>query len=94
MPKLSKNDMQEIMKLFEDELSLLIRIDRIEKMDLRQRINNVVLPILEMDIPNSTFFMDIVEDRLNDVVNMFMDGYEFKKKLERKVSRKLKNKRF
>ena len=84
--------MQEIMKLFEDELSLLIRMDRIEKMDLRQRINNVVLPILEMNIPNSKFFMDIVEDRLNDVVKLFTDGYEFKKKLERKVRKKLKNK--
>jgi hypothetical protein len=38
--------------------------------------------------------MDIVEDRLHDVFDRFMDGYEFKKKLERKVTEKLKNKRF
>jgi hypothetical protein len=43
-----------------------------------------------MDIPHSTIFMDIVEDRLHDVLDMFMDTYEFKKKLERKVNEKLK----
>ena len=86
--------MQEIMKLFDHELSLLIRMDRFEKMDFRKKINNIVLPILEMDIPHPKIFMDIVEDRLHDVLNTFMDGYEFKKKLERKVTEKLKNKRF
>jgi hypothetical protein len=86
MAKLSKNDMQEIMKLFDHELNLLIRIDRLEKMDFRKKINNIVLPILEMDIPHPTIFMDIVEDRLYDVLNMFIDGYEFRKKLERKVT--------
>jgi hypothetical protein len=93
MAKLSKEDMQEIMKLFDHELNLLIRMDRLEKMDLRKRINNIVLPILEMDIPHPTIFMDIVEDRLHDVFDRFMDGYEFKKKLERKVTEKLKYKR-
>jgi hypothetical protein len=86
--------MQEIMKLFDYELNLLIRIDRFEKMDLRKKINNIVLPILKMDIPHPTIFMDIVEDRLYEVLNMFTDGYEFKKKLEGKVTEKLKNKRF
>lgn len=85
--------MQEIMKLFDHELSLLIRLDRFEKMDLRKSINNIVLPILEMDIQHPKLFMDIVEDRLHDVLNLFVDGYEFKKKLERKLTEKLKYKR-
>jgi len=93
MPKLSKNDMQEIMKLFDHELSLLIRMDLFEKIDLRKKINNIVLPILEMDIPHPKIFMDIVEDRIHDVLDIFIDGYEFKKKLERKVNEKLKYKR-
>ena len=85
--------MQEIMKLFDHELSLLIRLDRFEKMDLRKRINNIILPILEMDIQHPKLFMEIVEDRLHDVLNLFVDGYEFKKKLERKLTEKLKYKR-
>ena len=93
MTSLNKRDIQEIFKLFEDELSLLMRIDRLEKMEIRKRIKDVIIPMSELDIKKPNIFMDILEDKLHDVFDLFVDGYEFRKKLERKVIEKLKNQR-
>jgi hypothetical protein len=94
MASLNKKDIGEILKFFENELNLLIRIDKFEKMEIRKRINDVITPMSELEIRKPNIFMDIVEDKLHDVFDLFIDGYEFRKKLERKVTKKLKNKRF
>ncbi len=93
MGSLNNKDIQEILKLFENELSLLIRLDKFEKMEIRKRIKDAIIPVSEMDIKRSNIFMDIFEEKLHDIFNLFIDGYEFRKKLERKLSEKLKNKR-
>ena len=79
--------------MFENELNLLIRIDRLEKMEMRKKIKDVIIPISEMDIYKPNIFMDIVEEKLHDVFDLFIDGYEFRKKLERKLTEILKNQR-
>ncbi len=79
--------------MFENELNLLIRIDKLEKMEIRKIIKDVIIPISEMDIKKPNIFMDIVEEKLHDVFDLFIDGYEFRKKLERKLTEKLKNQR-
>jgi hypothetical protein len=91
MPSLSDNDMREILKMFEDQLNLLIRMDKLEKMDVRKKIMDVILPIFEMDIHQPKIIMEIVEDKLHDVFDLFIDGYEFKKKLAREINEKLKD---
>ncbi len=93
MASLNKKDIGEILKLFENELNLLIRIDKLEKMEIRKRIKDVIIPMLEMDIQKPNIFMEIVEEKLHNVFELFIDGYEFRKKLERKVIEKLKNQR-
>ena len=82
---LNKQDIQEIMKMFEHELSLLIRLDRVQKMEARKRITDAILPLPAMGIRQPKIFVDIVEDKLHDLIEMFLDGYEFRKKLARKV---------
>ncbi len=93
MAFLKKEDIREILKMFEDELNLLIRIDRLEKMEIRKKIQDVIMPLSEMDINKPNIFMDIVEEKLHDVFDLFIDGYEFRKNLERHLTEKLKNQR-
>jgi hypothetical protein len=72
---------QEILELFENQLSLLTRVDKLEKMKLRQRIRDVIQPTIRMGIRQPKILMEIFEDKLNDVFNLFYDGIEFKKNL-------------
>jgi hypothetical protein len=81
---------QEIIELFENQLSLLIRMDKLEKMEIRTRIRDVVLPAMRMDIRHPKILMNIMEDKLQDVFSLFQDGLEFKKKLAKKIDQKLK----
>jgi hypothetical protein len=84
--------LQEILELFENQLSLLIRMDKLEKMKIRKRIRDVVLLTLGMDIRHPKIFMNIMEDKLQDVFDLFHDGLEFKKKLAREIDQKFKMK--
>ncbi len=81
---------QEILELFENQLSLLIRMDKLEKMKIRKRIRDVVLLTLGIDIRHPKIFMNIMEDKLQDVFDLFHDGLEFKKKLAREIDQKFK----
>ena len=76
--------------MFEHELSLLIRLDRVQKMEARKRITDAILPLPAMGIRHPKIFVDIVEDKLHDLIETFLDGYEFKKKLARMVEEKFK----
>jgi len=76
---------QEILELFENQLSLLIRMDKFEKMEIRKRIRDVILPTMEMNIRHPQIFMNIMEDKLQDVFDLFYDGLGFKERLARKI---------
>ena len=78
------------MKLFEQELSALARMSKLEKMKMRKKITNVVYPTLTMNLRHSKVFMDIVEEKLHDVFDLFLDGWAFRKKLAKKMDEKLK----
>lgn len=92
MAALNNQDIIEILKLFEDQLNLLFRIDRLEKMEIRKKIKDAIMPLSGMNIKNSSIFMDIVEEKLHDVFPLFIDGYEFRKKIQRRVTEILKDK--
>ncbi len=92
MATLNRQDILEILKLFEDQLNLLFRIDRLEKMEIRKKTKDAIMPLAGMDLKNTSIFMDIVEEKLHDVFPLFVDAYEFRKKLERKVTEILKDK--
>ena len=90
MAILKNSEAREILNLFELELNLLIQMNKLEKMAIRKRISNTILPLLEMDIHQVTVFMDIIEQKLHDLFDLFVDGYEFRKKLEKKISKMFK----
>ena len=93
MAALNQKDIQEILKLFEKELNLLIRKDKLEKMEIRKRIKDAIWPLSVMEIKRTNIFMDIVEEKLHDTFDLFIDGVEFRRKLERRLSEILKKKR-
>ena len=90
MAALNQKDIQEILKLFENELNLLIRKDKLEKMEIRRRIKDAIQPLSAMERKRTNIFMDIVEEKLHDVFDLFNDGFEFRRKLEHSISDILK----
>jgi hypothetical protein len=81
---------QEIFELFENQLSLLSRTDRLEIMEIRRRTRDVIQPTIRMDIRQPEIYMETIEDKLDDVFNLFFNGMEFKKKLAKKIDKTLK----
>jgi hypothetical protein len=57
---------QEILELFENQLNLLARMDRLKKMEVRQRIRDVIQSTIRMDIRQPKVYMEIIEDKLNE----------------------------
>ncbi len=80
---------QEILELFENQLNLLSQKDRLEKMEIRRKIRDVIQATIRMDIRHPEIYMEIIEDKLDDVFNLFFDGTEFKKKLSKKIEQTL-----
>jgi len=81
---------QEILELFENQLNLLIRMDKLEKMDIRKRVRDAVLLTMGMDVRHPKIFMNVMEDKLHDVFSLFHDGLGFKKKLAIEIDQKFK----
>jgi hypothetical protein len=90
MASIQKKIIQEILELFENQLSLLIRMDKLEKMEIRKRVRDVVLLTMGMDVRHPKIFMNVMEDKLHDVFSLFHDGLGFKKKLAREIDQKFK----
>lgn len=81
---------QEILELLENQLNSLARMDRLKKMEVRQRFRDVIQSTIRMDIRQPKLYMEIIEDKLKDVFKLFYEGTEFKKKLARKIDQHLK----
>ena len=67
-------------------------MDKLEKMKLRKEISDTVRPVLATGIRQPKIFMEIMEDKLRRVFDLFIDGYDFRKKLERKFREEIKQK--
>jgi hypothetical protein len=83
-------DVQEILNFFEKELNCLKRLDKIEKMKVRREIANYLKPALLMKNQNPKVILYIIDDKLNDVLNLFYDKYGFLHDLTKLLSEKLK----
>ncbi len=82
--------MQDIIKIFENELNTLRGVPKVEKMKLRKRIVNVLNPALTVSNPRADAIMRMVDDKLDDVLDLFLDKYGFKKKFSYLLSEKLR----
>ena len=90
MPRMRQKHIGEIVKLFELELHCVSQVARAEKMKMRKRIVNVVIPALMVSDQTVKVFMGQVEEKISDVLDTFVDPWGFRKKLARRVDQKLK----
>ena len=86
MPRYQHKDVESILKLFELELSTLNNLSRIEKMKIRKRVANAILPALTSSNSQPDMFLNMVENKLRDVFDLFFDGWGFREKLHKRVS--------
>ena len=86
MPRYQHKDVESILKLFELELSSLHNLSRIEKMKIRKRVANAILPALNASKSVPDMFLNMVESKLRDVFDLFFDGWGFREKLHQRVN--------
>lgn len=85
MARYQHNDVESILKLFELELSTLNRLSRLDKMKIRKRVANAILPALAASNSEPDLFLNMVENKLRDVFDLFFDGWGFREKLHKRV---------
>ena len=85
MARYQHKDVESILRLFERELSTLHRLSRIEKMKIRKRVANAILPALNASKSEPDMFLNMVENKLRDVFDLFFDGWGFREKLHQHV---------
>ena len=85
MARYQHKDVESILKLFELELSTLNRLSRIEKMKIRKRVANAIIPALAASNSEPDMFLNVVENKLRDVFDLFFDGWGFREKLHQRV---------
>ena len=85
MARYQHKDVESILKLFELELSTLNRLSRLDKMKIRKRVANAILPALAASNSEPDMFLNMVENKLRDVFALFFDGWGFRKKLHKRV---------
>jgi hypothetical protein len=85
MAQYQHKEIEAILKLFERELANLGGLSKIEKMKIRKRVANSILPALTMSNSEADVFLNIVENKLKDVFDMFFDAWGFREKLHQLV---------
>ena len=85
MARYQHKDVESILKLFELELSTLNRLSRLDKMKIRKRVANAILPALAASNSEPDVFLNMVENKLRDVFALFFDGWGFREKLHKRV---------
>lgn len=86
MARYQHKDVESILKLFELELSTLHNLSRIEKMKIRKRVANAILPALNASKSEPDMFLNMVEGKLRDVFDLFFDGWGFRERLHQRVN--------
>lgn len=87
MIRYQHNEIEAILKLFEKELSAVNRLSKIEKMKIRKRVANSILPALTMSNSEPEVFLNIVENKLKDVFDLFFDAWGFRERLHTLIDR-------
>lgn len=93
MKRYQHSEIEAILKLFEKELATLNRLSRIEKMKIRKRVANSIIPALSASNSEPDAFINIIETKLRDVFNMFLDGWRFRENLRQQVGKINKQKK-
>ena len=81
MAKLRNRDIQKVIQVFDNELLLIPRATKIEKMKMRKKIVNFVQPALKSGTMKPEVFVLEVENKLSDILRQFIDSYGFHNRL-------------
>ena len=81
MPKLSYRATQKVIQLFDNEIMLIPRLSKVDRLKLRRKVLNVIQPALRSPIMTPQMFMGTVEEKLGRVISRFLDSYGFRIKL-------------
>lgn len=81
MAKLRNRDIQKVIQLFDNELLMIPRVSKIEKMKMRKKIINVVQPALKSTTMKPEVFILEVENKLSAILLQFLDSYGFRNRL-------------
>ncbi len=92
MARLKQKDIQDLLRLFDNELNTLSRMSKIEKMKIRKKVVNALSTASALHIKKSDLFMSTLEGKLHDVFDIFIDGWGFREKLDRKINEILQKK--
>ena len=93
MIRYQHKEIEAILKLFEKEMSTLNRLSKTEKMKIRKKVANSILPALSLSNSEPDIFLKIIENKLKDVFDLFFDSWGFRERLHTLVDRINKNKR-
>ena len=89
MSALKDQDAQKILQMFENELAMLPRVSRTDKMKLRKKITNTLMPLLHDPTVTDQRILRRIDARLGDVLSLFYDPNTFKSKLASLLAEKL-----
>jgi hypothetical protein len=93
MAKLRNKDIRKVIQLFDNELLMVPRVSKIDKMKMRKKIINVVQPALNSPTMKPEVFILEVEKKLSAILLQFTDSYGFRNRLTdliRKLNQKAK----
>jgi hypothetical protein len=85
MKRYKQSEIETILKLFEKELATLNRLTKFEKMKIRKRVTNSIISALSESNSKPDAFLNIIELKLRDVFNLFIDGWGFRNNLRQLV---------
>lgn len=85
MAKLRTKDIQKVIQIFDNEMLMIQRVSKIEKMKMRKKVVNVVQPALTSATTTPATFMHEAETKLSDIITRFIDSYGFQNRLAETV---------
>ena len=88
MAKLRSRDIQKVIQLFDNELLMIPRLSKVDKMKLRKKIINVLQPALNSTTMKPEVIVLEIEHKLSAILLQFIDSYGFRNRLT-EVIRKL-----
>ena len=81
MAKLRSRDIQKVIQLFDNELLMIPRLSKVDKMKLRKKIINVLQPALNSTTMKPEVIILEVEHKLSAILRQFIDSYGFHSRL-------------
>ncbi len=81
MAKLRSRDIRKVIQLFDNELLMIPRVSKIDKMKMRKKIMNFLQPALKSPTMQPEVLILEIENKLSAILLQFIDSYGFRNRL-------------